>query len=251
MFGCQQIHLTDTGVCFLCMVLHVNLIIFYSVLQRIDIVQQLTGIPFESVVAVSGVVCSRPPAQENMVWRIVKLWLRENCCMLKKNGHDHWNQLWVNDLYLKVCLSILLCQVWGRYGCIPSEVTGECIVTVGRNCHMHLDMSPINAQDYAYYLQRISWASVWTTVLQPAACCHLVWVYIIWYIVQKQGSLAWGKLWVCFWYPACAFYMSLICILIHNSFKFIHCVRLSFCEHWTNFLHKINVNLLKNVKSIA
>jgi len=40
---------------------------FYSVLQRIDIVQQLTGIPFESVVAVSGVVCSRPPAQENMV----------------------------------------------------------------------------------------------------------------------------------------------------------------------------------------
>ncbi|GFG33298.1 hypothetical protein Cfor_01797 [Coptotermes formosanus] len=34
--------------------------------DRIDIVQQLTGIPFESVVAVSGVVCSRPPAQENM-----------------------------------------------------------------------------------------------------------------------------------------------------------------------------------------
>ena len=67
MFGCQQIHLTDTGVCFSCMVLHVKLIIFYSVLQRIDIVQQLTGIPFESVVAVSGVVCSRPPAQENMV----------------------------------------------------------------------------------------------------------------------------------------------------------------------------------------
>jgi hypothetical protein len=66
-FGCQQIHLTDTGVCFLCMVLRVKLIIFYSVLQRIDIVQQLTGIPFESVVAVTGVVCSRPPAQENMV----------------------------------------------------------------------------------------------------------------------------------------------------------------------------------------
>jgi len=71
MFGCQQIHLTDTGVCFLCMVLRVKLIIFYSVLQRIDIVQQLTGIPFESVVAVSGVVCSRPPAQENTVCRIV------------------------------------------------------------------------------------------------------------------------------------------------------------------------------------
>jgi len=71
MFSCQQIHLTDTGVCFLCMVSCVNLIIFYSVLQRIDIVQQLTGIPFESVVAVSGVVCSRPPAQENMVCRIV------------------------------------------------------------------------------------------------------------------------------------------------------------------------------------
>lgn len=64
-FGCQQIHLTD--IFFLCMVSHVKLIIIYSVLQRIDIVQQLTGIPFETVVAVSGVVCSRPPAQENMV----------------------------------------------------------------------------------------------------------------------------------------------------------------------------------------
>ena len=67
MFGHQQMHFTDTGVCFLCMVSHVKLIVFYSVLQRIDIIQQLTGIPFESVVAVSGVVCSRPPAQENMV----------------------------------------------------------------------------------------------------------------------------------------------------------------------------------------
>jgi len=53
------------------MVACVKFIIFYSVLQRIDIVQQLTGIPFESVVAVSGVVCSRPPAQENMVCRTV------------------------------------------------------------------------------------------------------------------------------------------------------------------------------------
>jgi hypothetical protein len=44
-----------------------KLITIYSMLQRVDIIQQLTGIPFESVVAVSGVVCSRPPAQENMV----------------------------------------------------------------------------------------------------------------------------------------------------------------------------------------
>jgi hypothetical protein len=44
---------------------------------------------------------------------------------------------------------------------MPSEVTGECtIITVGRNCRMHLDVSPIDAQDYAYYLQIISWASV-------------------------------------------------------------------------------------------
>ena len=39
---------------------------------------------------------------------------------------------------------------------------------------MHLGVSPIDAQGYAYYLQRISWASVLTTVLQPAVCCHLV-----------------------------------------------------------------------------
>lgn len=45
-------------------------------------------------------------------------------------------------------------------GCILSEVPGECIITVGRNCHMHLVVSPIDAQDYEYYLQRISWASV-------------------------------------------------------------------------------------------
>lgn len=43
---------------------------YYSpVFQRKDIVQQLEGIPFESVVAVSGIVCSRPPAQENPVCR--------------------------------------------------------------------------------------------------------------------------------------------------------------------------------------
>jgi len=40
---------------------------------------------------------------------------------------------------------------------------------------------------------------------------------IVRYIVQKQGSLARGELWVCFWYPACAFYISLISRLIHNS----------------------------------
>ncbi|KAJ4427940.1 hypothetical protein ANN_23950 [Periplaneta americana] len=33
--------------------------------DRKDIIQQLESIPFESIVAASGVVCSRPPAQEN------------------------------------------------------------------------------------------------------------------------------------------------------------------------------------------
>lgn len=43
---------------------------YYSPLfQRKDIVQQLDNIPFESVVAVSGLVCRRPPAQENLVCR--------------------------------------------------------------------------------------------------------------------------------------------------------------------------------------
>jgi aspartyl-tRNA synthetase len=43
---------------------------YYSpVFQRKDIVQQLESIPFESVVAVTGIVCSRPPAQENLVCR--------------------------------------------------------------------------------------------------------------------------------------------------------------------------------------
>jgi aspartyl-tRNA synthetase len=47
----------------------VELIITHFVFQRKDIVQQLDSIPFESVVSVSGIVCSRPPAQENMVCR--------------------------------------------------------------------------------------------------------------------------------------------------------------------------------------
>ncbi|XP_021935407.1 aspartate--tRNA ligase, mitochondrial isoform X3 [Zootermopsis nevadensis] len=34
--------------------------------ERKDIVQLLDGIPFESVVTVSGIVCGRPPAQENV-----------------------------------------------------------------------------------------------------------------------------------------------------------------------------------------
>ncbi|KAJ9592823.1 hypothetical protein L9F63_015514, partial [Diploptera punctata] len=34
--------------------------------DRRDIVQQLESIPFESIIAASGVVCSRPPAQENV-----------------------------------------------------------------------------------------------------------------------------------------------------------------------------------------
>jgi aspartyl-tRNA synthetase len=43
---------------------------YYSyVFQRKDIVQQLENIPFESVVTVSGIVCSRPPTQENLVCR--------------------------------------------------------------------------------------------------------------------------------------------------------------------------------------
>lgn len=43
---------------------------YYSpVFQRKDIVQLLESIPFESVVSVSGIVCSRPPAQENLVCR--------------------------------------------------------------------------------------------------------------------------------------------------------------------------------------
>jgi len=46
----------------------------YSVFQRKDIVQQLENIPFESVVAASGIVCSRPPTQENVVCRNCVVW---------------------------------------------------------------------------------------------------------------------------------------------------------------------------------
>jgi hypothetical protein len=53
-----------------CMVLSCTRIDYYSyVFQRKDFVQQLESIPFESIVAVSGTVCSRPPAQENLVCR--------------------------------------------------------------------------------------------------------------------------------------------------------------------------------------
>jgi hypothetical protein len=126
---------------------------------------------------------------------------------------------------LKVGLSNSLCEIWNRYGCIPFEDTGECITTDGRNCHMHLDVSPVDAQDYAYFLQKnlLGYCLNCCT----AVCCMLSSVVnvqclraffnIICYKVQKQGSLAGGKLWVSFWYSACAFYILLISRLIHNT----------------------------------